>query len=80
MSEPWECSAWNDTEATLKQLENDSSETARLRRINIWNAQADFLYGLSDVLKQEGRHEDADQTHSRANERWGMVVAAVSTQ
>jgi hypothetical protein len=58
----------------LAQLEGDRTEYGRAQRINLNNAMCEFLYGLSDVLKDAGKPAEADQAHSLANKHWSKVI------
>ena len=68
----------SELESELETLADDTSDIARMRRITINNGLADALYGLSDILKRQGRNAEADEAHSRANAFWGRVVEEAS--
>ena len=60
-------------EAELAGLEGENNEFSRMRRIVLNNAMADCLYGVAELLKEQGKHKEADEAHSRANTFWSRV-------
>lgn len=65
-------------ETELVMLADDTSEIARMRRIVLNNALADFCYGAADILKGQGKNREADEGYSRANTYWGRVIEDAS--
>jgi hypothetical protein len=70
--------SWADAQAVLDALEGDTSDLARMRRLQVCDDISTAFYELSASLKADGRHSEADQAHSIANQYWSRVVAEVS--
>lgn len=66
---------WTEIAEAIEALEGRTDEMGRLRRVQLTDAAADFWYGMSDLLKQQGRNAEASRAHSIANDYWGRVVS-----
>jgi len=66
--------AFKEAENELAWVQNDSSDYGRLRRLQLSNALADYCYGVHDILKSRGDHENADDARRRADGYWGQVI------
>src|SRR5262245_22439526 len=43
------------------------------RRVQLNDSLADYFYGISEVLKQQGKRAEASEAHSLANKHWSAV-------
>jgi len=64
-------------DAQLSQLDGDSSELGRMKRIALADALADSYYHLEKVARNQNQHGEADKLRSQADSYWGMVVKEV---
>lgn len=67
--------AWADAQAVLDALAGDSSDLARMRRLQICDDISDGFYQLSASLRADGRDSEADEAQRIANTYWSKAAA-----
>jgi exonuclease VII small subunit len=67
--------SWERAEAALEEANQNFTEEGRQLRIYINNQLADACYKMHEVLKSQGREEEANAAHRKGNEYWGRVVS-----
>ena len=72
--EDWLGDAFKEAERELEWVRNDSSDYAKLRRIQLNDALCDAFLGLEKILKDRGDHQNANEARRRADGYWGKVI------